>query len=615
MALAPGFLTDWPWKSLGRFKYLVLAPFAFQSLYSFAAKENSEMDVVNLLIIPLLLSRILHNQIWITISRHLTTKGKNRIVDKTIEFDQVDRESNWDDQILLQGFLFYIFNLTITKASYLPFWRFDGLIITMLLHTGPVEYLYYWLHRALHHHFLYSRYHSHHHSSIVTEPITSVIHPFAEHIAYFVLFAIPMLTTVFTGTASMASLFGYVTYIDFMNNMGHCNFELIPKELFAFLPPLKYLMYTPSFHSLHHTQFRTNYSLFMPFYDYVYGTMDEYSDALHESALKRKEESPDVVHLTHLTTPESIYHLRLGFASFASRPQESKWFMFFIWPITCWSMIMNSMFSRTFISERNVVGTLKLQSWIIPRYMMQYHIKWRKEAISDLIEEAILEADKLGVKVLTLGFLNQDKELNNHGNLYVKRHPELQVKVVDGSGLAAAVVINSIPKGTSEVFLHGKPSKMATALGSALSQRGIRLASSYGGSYENFHKMSRNSLEAESIKQKVWLVGEGLSDEEQQKASKGTIFIPYSQFPPKRLRNDCFYCYTPALMAPKSIQNIDSCENWLPRRAMSAWRIAGIVHALEGWKAHECGDAILNIDEVWKASLHHGFSPMKFPSK
>jgi hypothetical protein len=35
-----------------------------------------------------------------------------------------------------------------------------------------VEFLYYWLHRALHHHYLYSRYHSHHHSSIVTEPIT-----------------------------------------------------------------------------------------------------------------------------------------------------------------------------------------------------------------------------------------------------------------------------------------------------------------------------------------------------------------------------------------------------------------------------------------------------------
>ena len=75
---------------------------------------------------------------------------------------------------------------------------------------------------------------------------TAVIHPFAEHIAYFVLFAIPMLTTVFTGTASIAAFAGYLTYIDFMNNMGHCNFELVPDYLFSIFPPLKYLMYTPS---------------------------------------------------------------------------------------------------------------------------------------------------------------------------------------------------------------------------------------------------------------------------------------------------------------------------------------------------------------------------------
>ncbi|KAE8723143.1 hypothetical protein F3Y22_tig00013040pilonHSYRG00191 [Hibiscus syriacus] len=116
----------------------------------------------------------------------------------------------------------------------------------MLLHAGPVEFFYYWLHRALQHHYLYSRYHSHHHSSIVTEPITSVIHPFAEHIAYFILFAIPILMIVLSGTASVFALAAYITYLDFMNNMGHCNFELIPNWLFTFFPPLTYIIYNPS---------------------------------------------------------------------------------------------------------------------------------------------------------------------------------------------------------------------------------------------------------------------------------------------------------------------------------------------------------------------------------
>ncbi|CAK9178981.1 unnamed protein product [Ilex paraguariensis] len=246
MASKPGILTDWPWKHLGSFKYVVLAPWVVHSMYSYMVKDESERDFSNFLIFPFLLSRMLHNQIWISLSRYRTAKGNNRIVDKSIEFDQVDRERNWDDQILFNGTLFYLGASTLKGGSHLPIWRTDGVIITILLHAGPVEFLYYWLHRALHHHYLYSRYHSHHHSSIVTEPITSVIHPFAEHIAYFTLFAIPLLTVVLTGTASIVSFAGYVTYIDFMNNLGHCNFELIPKWVFSIFPPLKYLMYTPS---------------------------------------------------------------------------------------------------------------------------------------------------------------------------------------------------------------------------------------------------------------------------------------------------------------------------------------------------------------------------------
>ncbi|KAH7525282.1 hypothetical protein FEM48_Zijuj06G0208400 [Ziziphus jujuba var. spinosa] len=110
----------------------------------------------------------------------------------------------------------------------------------------------------------------------------------------------------------------------------------------------------------------------------------------------------------------------------------------------------------------------------------------------------------------------------------------------------------------------------------------------------------------------IWLVGDGLSEVEHSKASKGTIFIPFSQFPPKKLRKDCFYHYTPAIAAPLSLENLYClCQNWLPSRVMSAWRIAGIIHALEGWNEHECGNIMSNIEKVWEASLRHGFQPLK----
>jgi len=38
---------------------------------------------------------------------------------------------------------------------------------------------------------------------------------------------------------------------------------------------------------------------------------------------------------------------------------------------------------------------------------LQYGLSWERESINDLIEKAILDADARGVKVLSLGLLNQ----------------------------------------------------------------------------------------------------------------------------------------------------------------------------------------------------------------
>ncbi|XP_048434514.1 very-long-chain aldehyde decarbonylase CER1-like [Pyrus x bretschneideri] len=233
------------------------------------------------------------------------------------------------------------------------------------------------------------------------------------------------------------------------------------------------------YHSLHHTQFRTNYCLFMPIYDYVYGTMDKSSDPLYETSLKREEESPDVLHLTHLTTPESIYHLPLGFAALASRPYTRKWYLSLMWPVTLWSMMITWIHGRTFVVDRHRFDKLRLQTWAIPKYSLQYFVQWQNEAINGLIEDAILEAEEKGVKVLSLGLLNQGEDLNRYDGLYVQRHPHLKIQLVDGSSLAVAVILNSIPKETTQVVLRGKLTKVAYAIAHALSQKGVQVATLY----------------------------------------------------------------------------------------------------------------------------------------
>ncbi|KAH7833708.1 hypothetical protein Vadar_008905 [Vaccinium darrowii] len=180
--------------------------------------------------------------------------------------------------------------------------------------------------------------------------------------------------------------------------------------------------------------------------------MDKSTDTLYEKSFAREEESPNVVHLTHLTTPDSIYHLPIGFASFASKPQMSKWYLWVMWPVTVWSVIMTCIHGRAFIVERNAFGKLKLQSWAIPRYTIQ---------------------------VSTVNKFEYERL-----------------------------------KGNTE--------------------------------------FGDNLVLSRSYAEKIWLVGDGLSEEEQLKASKGTLI--------KKVRNECLYHHTPAMVAPSSFENLNSCE-------------------------------------------------------
>ncbi|GAU46255.1 hypothetical protein TSUD_272840 [Trifolium subterraneum] len=203
----------------------------------------------------------------------------------------------------------------------------------------------------------------------------------------------------------------------------------------------------------------------------------------------------------------------------------------------------------------------------------------------------------------------QRQEVSAHCALYIKRL-NMKIKVVDGSSLVVATVLNNIPKGTSQVLLRGKFDKVALAITNALCTKNVQVTVLYRDELKELEQMitmSNGSLALSSIKTpKIWLVGDEWDEDEQMQTLEGSLFIPFSRFPPKKMRKDCFYHYTPAMIAPPALINLHSCENWLPRRVMSAWRIAGIIHALEKWNVHECGDIMFDFEKIWEASIRHG---------
>jgi len=59
--------------------------------------------------------------------------------------------------------------------------------------------------------------------------------------------------------------------------------------------------------------------------------------------------------------------------------------------------------------------------------------------------------------------------------LFVKKHPNLRVRVVHGNTLTAAVIIKTLPPDVKEVFMNGATSKLGRVIALYLCSRGIRV--------------------------------------------------------------------------------------------------------------------------------------------
>lgn len=178
-------------------------------------------------------------------------------------------------------------------------------------HFCVVEPLYYVYHRFLHTRYLYKWYHSHHHASVITEPVSGTSHPVSELIGYLAVFSLPFLVPALLGYFTASLILPYFVFFDTLNLLGHSNFEfqhvargwkrrslktggsptyvddnidgnaVSHRGCQMFIRWISdpicdlvgYFVYSSSYHSLHHTRGKHNLCLFCPLWDIVGGTV------------------------------------------------------------------------------------------------------------------------------------------------------------------------------------------------------------------------------------------------------------------------------------------------------------------------------------------------------
>ncbi|KAJ0603590.1 putative fatty acid hydroxylase, NAD(P)-binding domain superfamily [Helianthus annuus] len=619
-------LFSWPWQNLGSLKYLFFGPLLVDFMYSNVYKKRQSEYAWCMHVIILSSLRGLVHQLWNTFDNMLFINRNRRLSQEGIDFHQIDKEWHWDNFIILQAFVASMIFLWINPSmTNYPIWNISGIISCILFHIGLSEPLYYCLHRLLHSSYFFQQYHWLHHSSKVNHPYTAGHATFLEHLLLCVIVGVPVIATTLIGHGSMIMFYGYFLVFDFLRCMGHSNVEVVPCRIFDTLPILKYVIYTPTYHFIHHKDMKTNFCLFMPLFDVLGKTLNKISWDLHRemhSNEGKKAKAPEFVFLAHGVDIMSSMHVPFVFRSLSSLPFSTKLILFPMWPFAFLVVLVMWAKSKPFLLTFCHLRGKLLQSWIVPRFGFMYFLPFAKDGINNQIEEAILMADRIGVKVLSLAALNKNEALNGGGKLFVTKHPDLKVRVVHGNTLTAAVILNEISQDVKEVFLTGATSKLGRAIALYLARRQVRVLM-LTQSTERFKSIQKEAspenqnllvqvTKLQAAKHcKTWIIGKWTTPREQRWAPAGTHFHQFVVPPVFEFRTDCTYSKLAAMKLPDDVQGLGTCEYTMERGVVHACHAGGLVHLLEGWTHHEVGSIDVDqIDLVWEAARRHGFKPV-----
>lgn len=163
------------------------------------------------------------------------------------------------------------------------------------------------------------------------------------------------------------------------------------------------------YHSLHHTDLKTNFCLSMPLFDELWKTTNDKSWDLQREISSRTGELSlffqkifslqmltltemekiseskvaDFVFLAHVVDVMSAMHSPFVFRSFSSTPFSIKPFLFPMWPFTYLVMLFMWAKAKTFLFSLYYLRGKLHETWVVPRFGFQVWIRqsttWKHE--------------------------------------------------------------------------------------------------------------------------------------------------------------------------------------------------------------------------------------------
>ena len=393
-----------------------------------------------------------------------TFAAPRRLHHKNPPLTQLARERDYDN-----AFLFSILAFLVVKAC-TPFLSNPqpltgrSLLYCFLGHMLITEPIYYCFHRWMHWPNIYRLTHFHHHTSTTPEPNSGSSHPVAENLAYMVNFSFAFLVPAFFTCYSDALIAPYFVLFDILNIVGHSNVEWMPRWWYD--TPCRYLLYTTTHHSLHHSKFKCNYCLFCPFWDVVGGTLHPKTVPTFHRTHAQGVPALDVVFLCHGFGYDSVFH-----NTWVNPYGATQAYTPTLWNRLCMPLVWLAQpalrrWGSTYCAQRYTFGSVRCATWVLPRLAYDYLDPANYPAINAALVHACWQAAAAGATHVGLGAFNKHHALNDGGGALVKHLPKT-LRLVHGNTLTTAMVWdvlqNTLPP-ASTVGLLGPTSKIGRVL-------------------------------------------------------------------------------------------------------------------------------------------------------